>query len=563
MVIRAFHPEATRASVARPDGVTPMRRLNAAGLFEARVPAGEPGVSNPLRQRRARVGAGGPVPVLAHARRTRPPPHRRRDAYPALARPRRPSHRAPGRRRHRLQRLGAERARRQRGQRRQLLGCADMADADCSAGRASGSCSRPGSVRGCATNSLSRVAMACASSRRTRWPGHRTIRPGPRASSSRASTAGATGRGCACGQRHRCSTRPSRSTRCTSGSWRRAPTAGCSTTARSPSRSRITAVDGIHPRRVAADHGASLRRFLGIPGHRVLRADRAPRLPDDFRVSSTSCTARHRVILDWVPAHFPRDGWALARFDGTPLYEHGDPRRGEHPDWGTTSSTTDATRCATSWWPTLYTGRRNSTSTGCASTRSPRCSTSTTRGNRARGCRTSMAAGRTSRRSRCFARSTTRCTRASRGCSPSPRRSTTWPGVTRSTASGGLGFDFKWNMGWMHDTLDYLHKDPVYRRYTHHQMTFGLMYAWSERFILPLSHDEVVHLKGSLLGKMSGDPWQRFANLRALYGWMWAHPGKKLLFMGGELADEREWAHDIRARLASARRPSTRRRAAV
>jgi 1,4-alpha-glucan branching enzyme len=122
--------------------------------------------------------------------------------------------------------------------------------------------------------------------------------------------------------------------------------------------------------------------------------------------------------------------------------------------------------------------------------------------------------------------------------------STTWPGVTRTTASGGLGFDFKWNMGWMHDTLDYLHKDPVYRRYAHHQMTFGLMYAWSERFILPLSHDEVVHLKGSLLGKMSGDPWKRFANLRALFGWMWAHPGKKLLFMGGELADEREWAHE-------------------
>ena len=121
--------------------------------------------------------------------------------------------------------------------------------------------------------------------------------------------------------------------------------------------------------------------------------------------------------------------------------------------------------------------------------------------------------------------------------------------MTRSTASGGLGFDFKWNMGWMHDTLDYLHKDPVYRRYAHHQMTFGLMYAWSERFILPLSHDEVVHLKGSLLGKMSGDPWQRFANLRAMFGWMWAHPGKKLLFMGGELGDEHEWAHEFDARL--------------
>jgi 1,4-alpha-glucan branching enzyme len=122
--------------------------------------------------------------------------------------------------------------------------------------------------------------------------------------------------------------------------------------------------------------------------------------------------------------------------------------------------------------------------------------------------------------------------------------STSWPGVSRPTYLGGLGFGFKWNMGWMHDTLDYFRHDPVYRRFHHGELTFGLLYAWSENFILPLSHDEVVHGKGSLLNKMSGDRWQQLANLRALYAWMWAHPGKQLLFMGGELAQEREWSHE-------------------
>jgi 1,4-alpha-glucan branching enzyme len=122
--------------------------------------------------------------------------------------------------------------------------------------------------------------------------------------------------------------------------------------------------------------------------------------------------------------------------------------------------------------------------------------------------------------------------------------STAWPAVSRPTYLGGLGFGFKWNMGWMHDTLDYFQHEPIHRRYHHHELTFGLLYAFTENFVLPLSHDEVVHGKGSLLGKMPGDRWQQLANLRALYGWMWAHPGRQLLFMGGEIGQEREWSHD-------------------
>jgi 1,4-alpha-glucan branching enzyme len=267
--------------------------------------------------------------------------------------------------------------------------------------------------------------------------------------------------------------------------------------------------------------------------------------PDDFRWFVDHLHQNGvGVILDWVPAHFPRDAWALARFDGTALYEHPDPRRGAHPDWGTLVFNygrnevrnflvanarywveefhvdglrvdavasllyLDYSRRPGEWIPNVHGGRENLEAIA-------------------------------------MLRETNDALHQDYpGAIAIAEESTAWPGVTRSTASGGLGFAFKWNMGWMHDTLDYFGQDPVFRRYHHHKLTFGLWYAWSENFILPLSHDEVVHMKGSLLRKMAGDPWQRYANLRSLYAWMWAHPGKKLLFMGGEIAQAREWADD-------------------
>ncbi len=250
------------------------------------------------------------------------------------------------------------------------------------------------------------------------------------------------------------------------------------------------------------------------------------------------------VILDWVPAHFPRDDFALARFDGTALYEHADPRRGAHPDWGTlifnygrsevrnflvanalfwlreyhadgirvdavaSMLYLDYSREAGEWVPNEHGGREDLDAVA-------------------------------------MLKELNEVTHAREpGIVSAAEESTAWPGVSRPTYLGGLGFGFKWNMGWMHDTLDYFRRDPIHRRYHHHQLTFSLMYAFSESFVLPLSHDEVVHGKGSLLGKMPGDRWQQFANLRALYAYMWAHPGKKLLFMGCELAQVQEWSHD-------------------
>jgi 1,4-alpha-glucan branching enzyme len=268
--------------------------------------------------------------------------------------------------------------------------------------------------------------------------------------------------------------------------------------------------------------------------------------PDDLRAFIDKLHARGiGVILDWVPAHFPRDEFALARFDGTALYEHADPRRGEHPDWGTlvfnfgryevrnflisnalfwlreyhvdgirvdavaSMLYLDYSRRAGEWVPNQFGGREDLDAVA-------------------------------------FLKELNEVMYAHEpGIISAAEESTAWPGVSRPTYLGGLGFGFKWNMGWMHDTLAYFQQDPIYRRYHHHELTFSLMYAFSENFVLPLSHDEVVHGKGSLYSKMAGaDHWQKLANLRALYAYMWAHPGKKLLFMGCELGQHAEWSHE-------------------
>jgi 1,4-alpha-glucan branching enzyme len=267
--------------------------------------------------------------------------------------------------------------------------------------------------------------------------------------------------------------------------------------------------------------------------------------PDEFRAFVDRLHERGvGVILDWVPAHFPRDEWALARFDGTALYEHEDPRRGFHPDWGTLvfnygrNEVRNFLLANALFWLREY---------------------------HADGIRVDAVAsmlyldysredgqwvpnefgGNEDLDAVSFLKQTNELVHGQEpGTLSIAEESTAWPGVSRPTYLGGLGFGFKWNMGWMHDTLDYFQRDPVHRAYHHHQLTFALVYAFSENFVLPLSHDEVVHGKGSLLAKMPGDRWQQLANLRALYGYMWAHPGKKLLFMGGEIAQEAEWSEE-------------------
>jgi 1,4-alpha-glucan branching enzyme len=265
--------------------------------------------------------------------------------------------------------------------------------------------------------------------------------------------------------------------------------------------------------------------------------------PDEFRyLVDRLHQAGIGVIVDWVPGHFPKDEWALARFDGTALYEHEDPRRGEQPDWGTyvfnfgrrevrnflvanacywleefhvdglrvdavaSMLYLDYSRKEGEWIPNEFGGRENLDAIAFLQ------EMNATAYKRVPGVITIA------------------------------EESTAWPGVSRPTHLGGLGFGFKWNMGWMHDTLEYVSKPPVYRQWHHHQMTFSLVYAFSENFVLPISHDEVVHGKGSLLGKMPGDRWQQLANLRALLAFMWAHPGKQLLFMGSEFGQESEWS---------------------
>jgi 1,4-alpha-glucan branching enzyme len=267
--------------------------------------------------------------------------------------------------------------------------------------------------------------------------------------------------------------------------------------------------------------------------------------PDDFRYFVDHCHQHGiGVLLDWVPAHFPRDEFALARFDGTTLYEHEDPRRGEHRDWGTliynfgrnevknfllasalywleefhidglrvdavaSMLYLDYSRDPHDWLPNIHGGNENLEAIA-------------------------------------FLRELNSVTHSEQpGTVVIAEESTAWPQVTRPVNLGGLGFSMKWNMGWMHDTLQYMSQDPVHRRYHHDQLTFGLLYLFSENFVLPFSHDEVVHGKNSMLNKMPGDEWQRFANLRLLYTYMYTYPGKKLLFMGCEFGQGMEWNFD-------------------
>ena len=267
--------------------------------------------------------------------------------------------------------------------------------------------------------------------------------------------------------------------------------------------------------------------------------------PDDFKAFVDAChQAGIGVLLDWVPGHFPKDLHGLARFDGTALYEHADPRQGEHQDWGTlifnygrhevrsfllsnalfwlqqchldglrvdavaSMLYLDYSRDAGQWVPNQYGGREN------------------------------LEAIEFLKQLNLLVES--ECP----GAIVCAEESTSWPGVTRPVHLGGLGFTFKWNMGWMHDMLDYSKEEPVHRKWHHNKVTFSMMYAYSEHFVLPFSHDEVVYGKRSMIDKMPGDAWQKHANLRALYGYMFAHPGKKLMFMGGEIGQWREWNHD-------------------
>ncbi len=265
--------------------------------------------------------------------------------------------------------------------------------------------------------------------------------------------------------------------------------------------------------------------------------------PDGFReLVDRLHRAGIGVIVDWVPAHFPKDDFALARFDGTPLYEDPNPSRGEHPDWGTyvfnfgrrevrnflvanalywleefhidglrvdavaSMLYLDYSREPDQWSPNVHGGRENLEAV------------------------------------QFLQEMNATVYKRVPGAMVIAEESTSWPGVTKPTSDGGLGFGFKWNMGWMHDSLGYVEKDPIYRSHHHGTMTFSMVYAYSENYVLPISHDEVVHGKGSLLRKMPGDRWQQLANLRAYLAFMWAHPGKQLVFMGVELGQESEWA---------------------
>ena len=268
--------------------------------------------------------------------------------------------------------------------------------------------------------------------------------------------------------------------------------------------------------------------------------------PDDFRFFVDTChQAGIGVLLDWVPAHFPRDDFALRRFDGTALFEHEDPRLGEHPDWGTLIFNYDRNEVrnflianAVYWLEEFHLdGLRVDAVASMLYLDYSRRPGEWLR-NRYGG-RENLGAIDFLR-----AMNVTVATE-SPGAITVAEESTAWPGVTKPVADGGLGFTFKWNMGWMHDTLQYFALDPIHRSFNHNDITFAMLYEYSERFIMPLSHDEVVHMKRSLLDRMPGDVWQKFANLRLLLLYLYMRPGKKLLFMGTELAPWDEWNHDV------------------